>query len=563
MLKRDQPLAVGLGTLLSLIRGSQGLTRAELGELTGLARSTVTARLAELVAEGLVVERPASIPRADARPRCSASTWGAGVVLAIDAGASRIASRSRTSAARSWSSAPSCAASTPAREDTLRWACAELDAMLADLGRERAEVRCVGVGLPGSVDFKTGRPVSPHRMPGWDAFPVADTLRAHFGAPVLVDNDVNVMALGEAASTIRPSRSSSSRPAAASGWPTSRPGRAARGAGLRGRDRAHPGPRGRGHDLPLRQARLPGGRGRRRGDGGPAQRARDRVRRRGRRRPLARAGVPEAIAMVRSAGHAIGFVMATVVNVLNPSRLVVAGDLPRPATTSSARCARRCTATRARSRRSSSRSPPPAPAPAPASSGRRRWRSSTCSRRVSPAAGRARRRRRAVRDSGASASTATIRSAISRSWAPKSGPQVAVAMRALDERRDELDRRPAQARADLGAASASSVPCARPAAGPPRGGRLASPRRVIGASACRGRRRERLEQRPPGRRRPGVLGREVAVERRDVDTRVARDRVDHAPSPSSRNAAAAASMSRARLRTASAGGGRTASTVPQ
>ena len=42
---------------------------------------------------------------------------------------------------------------------------------------------------------------------------------------------------------------------------------------------------------------------------------------------LARGGTPEAIAMVRSAGHAIGFVLATVVNILNPSRLVVAGDL--------------------------------------------------------------------------------------------------------------------------------------------------------------------------------------------------------------------------------------------
>ena len=35
-------------------------------------------------------------------------------------------------------------------------------------------------------------------MPGWDGFPVADTLREHFGVDVLVDNDVNVMALGEA-----------------------------------------------------------------------------------------------------------------------------------------------------------------------------------------------------------------------------------------------------------------------------------------------------------------------------------------------------------------------------
>ena len=70
--------------------------------------------------------------------------------------------------------------------------------MLADLGRERAEVRCVGVGLPGSVDFKHRAPGEPAPDAGLGRFPVADTLRAHFDAPVLVDNDVNVMALGEA-----------------------------------------------------------------------------------------------------------------------------------------------------------------------------------------------------------------------------------------------------------------------------------------------------------------------------------------------------------------------------
>ena len=35
-------------------------------------------------------------------------------------------------------------------------------------------------------------------MPGWDRFPVADVLEERLHATVLVDNDVNIMALGEA-----------------------------------------------------------------------------------------------------------------------------------------------------------------------------------------------------------------------------------------------------------------------------------------------------------------------------------------------------------------------------
>src|ERR687886_2040741 len=37
----------------------------------------------------------------------------------------------------------------------------------------------------------------PPIMPGWNGFPVRDTLAAALGAPVMVDNDVNIMALGE------------------------------------------------------------------------------------------------------------------------------------------------------------------------------------------------------------------------------------------------------------------------------------------------------------------------------------------------------------------------------
>jgi predicted NBD/HSP70 family sugar kinase len=65
----------------------------------------------------------------------------------------------------------------------------------SDRGPE--EVRAVGVGLPGPVEFATGRPVSPPIMPGWDGYPVADWLRDRYGVPAVIDNDVNIAARGE------------------------------------------------------------------------------------------------------------------------------------------------------------------------------------------------------------------------------------------------------------------------------------------------------------------------------------------------------------------------------
>jgi glucokinase-like ROK family protein len=67
--------------------------------------------------------------------------------------------------------------------------------VLADHGIERPAG--IGIGVPGPVDFQVGVPVSPPIMPGWDGYPVRDALSREFGSPVLLDNDVNVMALGE------------------------------------------------------------------------------------------------------------------------------------------------------------------------------------------------------------------------------------------------------------------------------------------------------------------------------------------------------------------------------
>ena len=55
----------------------------------------------------------------------------------------------------------------------------------------------VGVGVPGPVNFDRGEPVSPPIMPGWNGYPVRERFATALGCPAIVDNDVNIMALGE------------------------------------------------------------------------------------------------------------------------------------------------------------------------------------------------------------------------------------------------------------------------------------------------------------------------------------------------------------------------------
>ena len=63
--------------------------------------------------------------------------------------------------------------------------------------RPRRPVWGVCVGVPGPVDFRTGRVVAPPIMPDWDGFDVRAWLRARYEAPIWVDNEVNLMAYGE------------------------------------------------------------------------------------------------------------------------------------------------------------------------------------------------------------------------------------------------------------------------------------------------------------------------------------------------------------------------------
>jgi glucokinase len=55
----------------------------------------------------------------------------------------------------------------------------------------------IGVSFGGPVDAARGRVILSHHVAGWEDTPLRDQLQAAFGAPVSVDNDANVAALGE------------------------------------------------------------------------------------------------------------------------------------------------------------------------------------------------------------------------------------------------------------------------------------------------------------------------------------------------------------------------------
>src|SRR4051795_4225616 len=193
----DPTSPVGAGRVLSLIRDGEAVTRADLARRTGLARSTVAQRVEALLANQLVVEAGGSVSTGGRPPTVLAFNRSAGVVLVADLGATH--SRLAVSDLAGTPLAERAYDTDVAREPglVLAWVHERFTALLEEVGRDADDVRGIGIGVPAPVAFSRGEPVAPPMMPGWDGFSIPGWFSRHYDAPVLVDNDVNIMALGE------------------------------------------------------------------------------------------------------------------------------------------------------------------------------------------------------------------------------------------------------------------------------------------------------------------------------------------------------------------------------
>ena len=184
--------------LARLVAAGQATSRSDLARVTGLARSTVSQHLAPLLRINLIAEREAE-PSARGRPPSVLSlNPQAGVILVGDIGAARgrlgVADFGQHFLAERSIATDVARGPEPVLADVRR----EFLELLAEQQISPGSVRLIVIGLPAPVDFASGVPVRPPIMPGWDNYPVPASLQAEFNAPVLVDNDVNLMALGEA-----------------------------------------------------------------------------------------------------------------------------------------------------------------------------------------------------------------------------------------------------------------------------------------------------------------------------------------------------------------------------
>jgi predicted NBD/HSP70 family sugar kinase len=189
--------STGAGDLFQLLRDGKPRTRAELAAVTGLARSTIGLRLDSLAELGLIGPVADAVSTGGRPPTRIALLPAARIVLAADLGASHAHVALTDLMGTELVSHREQLEIGLGPETVLTWMVEHTDVLLDEIGKSRSDLIAAGIGLPGPVEFSTGRPVNPPIMPGWDAFDVPGWVQQHIDVPVYVDNDVNIMALGE------------------------------------------------------------------------------------------------------------------------------------------------------------------------------------------------------------------------------------------------------------------------------------------------------------------------------------------------------------------------------
>lgn len=329
--RRTSSHALTAGVLFQLVRAGEATSRAELARTTGLARSTVSQRVDALLGLGLLVEEGGGPSTGGRPPTRLAFDAASGVVLCADLGAThcRLAVSDLDGAVLAELPAERAIADGP--DAVLAWVQERFADLLDESGRAPRDVRGIGVGLPGPVEFAAGRAVSPPIMPGWDGVAVPGHFAAAYpGVPVPVDNDVNVMALGEHWANWRHAVDDLLFVKVATGI----------GCGIVSGGALHRGADGAAGDIGHVQVPDAGDELCRCGNRGcveavasggaiarqlraigiDAHDSRDVV-------ALVRAGNPQAVTLVRQAGRLIGEVLAEAVNFFNPAVIVLGGDM--------------------------------------------------------------------------------------------------------------------------------------------------------------------------------------------------------------------------------------------
>ncbi|MER5775625.1 ROK family transcriptional regulator [Streptomyces sp. NPDC002039] len=184
-----------LERVVRAVRLAGSLTQAEIARTTGLSAATVSNIVRELKEAGTVEVTDTSA--GGRRARSVSLSGDAGIVIGVDFGHThlRVAVGNLAHQVLAEESEPLDVDASWV--DGFDRAEALVGRLIEGIGVGRDKVIGVGLGVPGPIDVESGTLGSTAILPGWAGINPRRELSQRLGVPVYVDNDANLGALGE------------------------------------------------------------------------------------------------------------------------------------------------------------------------------------------------------------------------------------------------------------------------------------------------------------------------------------------------------------------------------
>lgn len=196
---KERTLASSEDRILASIRKFGALSRAELGERLGYSRATVASALDRLLMLKIIKEeRELGQSQGGRRPRIYGINRDLGFVVGVDIGATHLDLALADFKGNILEQVSNPADVHEEPEKVLGTVIELIKQALEKQNGRLDQILAIGIGVPGPVQFDQGILIAPPLMPAWEFFPIREFMQQTFtAANVIVDNDVNVMAIGE------------------------------------------------------------------------------------------------------------------------------------------------------------------------------------------------------------------------------------------------------------------------------------------------------------------------------------------------------------------------------
>lgn len=183
--------------LYQTIKNRGQVTMTELGRMTQLSRPTISGLVRELEDENLIAKNGYGISQGGRTPSLYSINAQAAFVIGIDLefpsvrmAISDLECHLVYSSIRSYPS-------DSGKDEVLSLFFQQIDDLIQDSQIDPGRLRGVGVGIPGTIDYKNNNSVNLARISRWENVPIGRLLEEHLGIPAYIDRNVNLLSWAE------------------------------------------------------------------------------------------------------------------------------------------------------------------------------------------------------------------------------------------------------------------------------------------------------------------------------------------------------------------------------